>query len=81
MACRGKGCRICKETGWLEIGGLGMIHPNVFESVDYDSEKYTGFAFGFGLDRMAMLKYGLGDLRQLFEGNRDFLSQFPSYAR
>lgn len=75
--CRGKGCRICKETGWLEIGGLGMIHPNVFEKVGYDSERYSGFAFGFGIDRMAMLKYGLTDLRQLFEGNFEFLSQFP----
>lgn len=77
VSCRGKGCRICKETGWLEIGGLGMIHPNVFEKVGYDSEKYTGFAFGFGIDRMAMLKYGLTDLRQLFEGNHKFLNQFP----
>ena len=77
VACRGKGCRICKDSGWLEIGGLGMIHPNVFEAVGYDSEKYTGFAFGFGIDRMAMLKYGLSDLRLLFEGNHEFLSQFP----
>jgi phenylalanyl-tRNA synthetase alpha chain len=76
-ACAGKGCRICKETGWLEIGGCGMIHPNVFEAVEYDSETYTGFAFGFGIDRMAMLKYNLPDLRQLFEGDEAFLSQFP----
>lgn len=80
VGCRGKGCRICKTTGWLEIGGLGMIHPNVFEAVDYDSEKYTGFAFGFGIDRMAMLKYNLSDLRQLFEGNQQFLGQFPVYS-
>lgn len=80
VSCRGKGCRICKETGWLEIGGLGMVHPNVFESVEYDSEKYMGFAFGFGLDRMAMLKYKLGDLRQLFEGNQEFLGQFPLFS-
>ena len=80
VACRGKGCRICKDSGWLEIGGLGMIHPNVFEAVGYDSEKYTGFAFGFGIDRMAMLKYGLGDLRLLFEGNHEFLTQFPCDA-
>lgn len=80
VACRGKGCRICSMTGWLEIGGLGMIHPNVFEAVNYDSEKYTGFAFGFGIDRMAMLKYRLPDLRQLFEGNREFLSQFPAHT-
>lgn len=80
VACRGKGCRICSDTGWLEIGGLGMIHPNVFEAVDYDSETYTGFAFGFGIDRMAMLKYGLGDLRTLFEGDRRFQSQFHIHS-
>ena len=57
-----------------------MIHPNVFEAVDYDSEEYTGFAFGFGIDRMAMLKYSLPDLRQLFEGNYKFLGQFPLFA-
>lgn len=78
VLCRGKGCRLCKETGWLELGGCGMIHPNVFENVDYDSEAYTGFAFGFGLDRMAMLKYQLSDLRTLFEGNDRFLRQFPT---
>lgn len=77
VSCRGKGCRICSQTGWLEIGGMGMIHPNVFEAVDLDSEKYTGFAFGFGIDRIAMLRYGLQDLRQLFEGNQQFLGQFP----
>lgn len=66
------------KAGWLEIGGCGMIHPNVFECVGYDSERLTGFAFGFGLDRMAMLKYGLRDLRQLFSGDRDFLGQFPA---
>ena len=78
VSCEGKGCRICKQTGWLEIGGCGMIHPNVFESVEYDSEQWTGFAFGFGLDRMAMLKYNLPDLRQLFAGQQDFLNQFPT---
>lgn len=77
--CRGKGCRVCKQTGWLEIGGCGMIHPNVFEAVQYDSEEYSGFAFGFGIDRMAMLAYALPDLRQLFEGNSEFQSQFPIY--
>ncbi|SMF78794.1 phenylalanine--tRNA ligase subunit alpha [Pseudobacteriovorax antillogorgiicola] len=77
VSCRGKGCRICSQTGWLEIGGLGMIHPNVFEAVGVDSERYTGFAFGFGIDRIAMLRYGLQDLRQLFEGNQQFLGQFP----
>ena len=77
VVCSGKGCRTCKQTGWLEVGGLGMIHPNVFEAVGYDSEQYTGFAFGFGIDRLAMLKYGLPDLRQLFEGDQEFLGQFP----
>ncbi|MBQ48931.1 MAG: phenylalanine--tRNA ligase subunit alpha [Zetaproteobacteria bacterium] len=80
VKCRGKGCRICSKTGWLEIGGMGMIHPNVFEAVSYDSEKYTGFAFGFGIDRLAMLKYGVTDLRLMFEGNKQFLSQFPIHS-
>lgn len=75
--CSGKGCRICKNTGWIEIGGCGMIHPNVFEAVGYDSETYTGFAFGFGMDRIAMNKFALPDLRQLFAGEQDFLGQFP----
>lgn len=79
--CRGKGCRICKETGWLEVGGMGMIHPNVFEAVQIDSEIYKGFAFGFGIDRMAMLKYGLGDLRTLFEGTRSFSAEFPIHSQ
>ncbi len=77
VLCSGKGCRVCSDTGWLEIGGCGMIHPNVFENVEYDSESYTGFAFGFGIDRMAMLKYGLTDLRKMFEGHSSFLGQFP----
>ena len=65
------------KDSWLEVGGLGMIHPNVFEAVEYDSETYTGFAFGFGIDRLAMLKFGLTDLRQLFDGNYRLLNQFP----
>jgi len=77
VACRGAGCRLCKNTGWLEVGGCGMIHPSVFEQVGYDSETWTGFAFGFGIDRMAMLKHNLPDLRMLFEGNAAFLDQFP----
>lgn len=81
VACKGSGCRICSMTGWLEIGGLGMVHPNVFEATQIDSEKYTGFAFGFGIDRIAMLKYGLGDLRQLFEGNQPFLGQFALHPQ
>ena len=78
--CRGSGCRVCKESGWLEIGGCGMIHPNVFEAVNYDSETDTGMAFGFGLDRMAMLKYGINDLRQFFNGDYSFQQQFPLYS-
>jgi phenylalanyl-tRNA synthetase alpha chain len=78
--CRGAGCRVCKQTGWLEIGGCGMIHPNVFECVNYDSEDYTGFAFGFGIDRMAMLAYDVPDLRQFFEGDSEFHSQFPVHG-
>ena len=68
---------IMGPKGWMEIGGCGMIHPNVFEFVNYDSEVYTGYAFGFGLDRMAMLLYGLKDLRQLFEGDVHYHNQFP----
>lgn len=80
VLCQGAGCRVCKETGWLEIGGCGMIHPNVLENVGYDSERYTGFAFGFGIDRMAMLKFAVQDLRQLFEGQKEFLGQFSLFA-
>lgn len=80
VLCKGKGCRVCKQTGWLEVGGAGMIHPNVFEAVGYDSQIYSGFAFGFGIDRMAMLKYGLADLRQLFQGDHAFLGQFPAHG-
>ena len=69
------------KKGWLEIGGAGMIHPNVFEAVNYDSEAYTGYAFGFGLDRMAMLLYELSDLRLLFEGSHSYHSQFPIIAK
>lgn len=69
-------CRVCKETGWVEILGCGMIDPAVFEKVDYDSEKYSGFAFGLGVERVAMLKYGIGDLRMFFENDLRFLRQF-----
>ena len=75
--CKGKGCRVCSKTGWLEFLWCGIVDPNVFEAVELDSERYTGFAFGFGIDRIAMLRYGLKDLRQLFEGNQQFLGQFP----
>lgn len=74
--CSGKGCRICKNTGWLEIMGCGMVHPNVFKSCNVDPEKYTGFAFGMGVERLAMLRYGVNDLRLFFDNDIDFLRQF-----
>ncbi len=74
--CGGKGCRVCKNTGWLEISGAGMVHPNVFEAVGYDPEKYTGYAFGMGIDRIAMLKYDISDIRMFFENDLRFLNQF-----
>jgi phenylalanyl-tRNA synthetase alpha chain len=74
--CRGKGCRVCKNTGWVEISGAGMVDPNVFKAVGYDSEKYTGYAFGMGVDRIAMLKYGINDIRLFFENDLRFLEQF-----
>ena len=76
VLCRGTGCRTCSQTGWLEAGGCGMIHPKVFEAVQYDPEEWTGFAFGLGIDRMAMLKYGVDDLRTFFENDIRFLHQF-----
>jgi phenylalanyl-tRNA synthetase alpha chain len=74
--CSGKGCRVCKGSGWLEILGAGMIDPNVLNAVAYDSEKWTGFAFGMGIERVAMLKYGIDDIRLLYENDIKFLSQF-----
>jgi phenylalanyl-tRNA synthetase alpha chain len=74
--CHGGGCRICKNTGWLEVLGCGMVHPNVFRFVGIDSERYTGWAFGAGLDRLTMLRYGVTDLRSLFENDLRFLKQF-----
>ena len=76
VMCKGKGCRICKNTGWLEILGAGMVDPEVFRHVSYDSEEYTGFAFGMGIERIAMLRYGISDMRLLFENDLRFLSQF-----
>ncbi len=76
VICGGKGCRVCGKTGWLEILGCGMIDPAVFESVNYDADKFSGFAFGMGLERMAMLKYGVNDLRLFFENDLRFLKQF-----
>jgi phenylalanyl-tRNA synthetase alpha chain len=74
--CGGKGCRTCKQTGWIEIGGSGMVDPEVFRHVGYDSEKYTGFAFGWGIDRMAMLRYGVDNITHFFDGDVRFARQF-----
>ena len=74
--CKGKGCRSCKNTGWLEIMGCGMVNPKVLENVGYDSDKYTGFAFGMGIERIAMLRHGIDDLRAFFENDMRFLRQF-----
>ncbi len=86
MICRGyegtedalkrmRECRVCKASGFLEVLGCGMVHPVVFENVGYDPEKYTGFAFGLGIDRIAMLRYGISDIRWLYENDVRFLSQ------
>lgn len=76
VMCAGKGCRVCSHTGWLEVLGCGMVHPEVFRHVGIDSEKYTGFAFGMGVERLAMLRYGVNDLRLFFENDLRFLRQF-----
>jgi phenylalanyl-tRNA synthetase alpha chain len=74
--CEGKGCRTCKYTGWLEIAGCGMVHPNVLKASNIDPERYTGYAWGMGIDRLAMLRYGVSDLRLFFENDLRFLEQF-----
>jgi phenylalanyl-tRNA synthetase alpha chain len=74
--CKGSGCRICKNSGWLEILGCGMVHPEVFRYANYDSEKYTGYAFGFGVDRIAMLKHALDSISYLYENDLRFVEQF-----
>jgi phenylalanyl-tRNA synthetase alpha chain len=74
--CDGAGCRVCKHTGWLEIAGCGMVHPNVFKSVGIDPERWTGYAFGMGIERLAMLRDGVNDLRLFFESDLRFLRQF-----
>lgn len=74
--CKGNGCRVCKNTGWLEIFGAGMIHPNVLKAGNIDPQEYQGFAFGFGLTRLVMLKYGIEDIRHLESGDLKFLQQF-----
>ncbi|MBI2895151.1 MAG: phenylalanine--tRNA ligase subunit alpha [Deltaproteobacteria bacterium] len=78
LICSGRkvGCRVCKGTGWLEVGGCGMVHPVVFENVGYDPERFSGFAFGMGVDRIAMLRFGIGDIRLLYENDVRFLRQF-----
>lgn len=76
VLCSGQGCRLCKQTGWLEILGCGMVHPNVLKMGGIDPEIYTGFAFGAGIDRLAMLRYGIDDLRKIFENDIRFLEQF-----
>lgn len=76
VICRGKGCRVCKQTGWLEVLGSGMVHPAVFENVHYDTSRYTGFAFGMGVERIAMLKYSIDDIRKYFDNDIRFLNQF-----
>lgn len=74
--CQGDGCRVCKRTGWIEVLGAGMVHPHLFEKVGYDPRRYTGFAWGMGIDRLAMLKYQIHDMRLLFENDLRFLEQF-----
>jgi len=76
VMCAGEGCRVCSHTGWLEVLGCGMVHPNVFEHVRVDNEQYTGLAFGMGVERLTMLKYGVNDLRLFFENDLRFLRQF-----
>jgi len=76
-SCDGAGCSMCKKTGWIEILGCGMVHPAVFEAVGYDSERYTGFAWGIGLERVAILRYQVDDIRLFFENDLRFLEQFP----
>ncbi len=76
VMCDGKGCRVCGHTGWLEVMGCGMIHPEVFKSVEINSDEFTGFAFGMGVERLAMLRYGINDLRMFFENDLKFLEQF-----
>jgi len=76
VMCRGSGCRVCGQSGWLEILGSGMVDPEVFKSVGYDPEAVTGFAFGLGVERIAMLKYGISDIRMFFENDMRFLKQF-----
>jgi phenylalanyl-tRNA synthetase alpha chain len=76
--CEGSGCRTCAQTGWLELGGCGMVHPNVLVNVGLDPEEWSGFAFGFGLDRLALMRHGVDDIREMYTGDVRFLEQFPA---
>ncbi len=76
IICKGRGCKVCKKSGWVEVLGAGMINPKVFEKVGYDPDLYTGFAFGMGIERITMLKYGIDDIRLFFENDKRFLEQF-----
>ena len=76
VICTGQGCRVCGHTGWLEVLGCGMVHPRVLEFSNIDPEKYSGFAFGMGVERLAMLRYGVNDLRLFFDNDLRFLQQF-----
>ena len=76
VLCDGRGCRVCKHSGWLEVAGCGMVHPNVFKACGIDAERYTGFAFGFGIERLALLCYGVNDLRLFYDNDLRFLAQF-----
>jgi phenylalanyl-tRNA synthetase alpha chain len=80
VLCAGRGCRVCKQTGWLEIAGCGMVHPRVFEACGIDAERYTGYAFGAGIERLAMLRYGVNDLRLFFDNDLKFLAPFAGGA-
>jgi phenylalanyl-tRNA synthetase alpha chain len=75
QGCSGRGCGLCKQTGWIEILGCGMVHPAVFEAVGYDADRYTGFAFGVGIERLALRLYGVDDIRMFYENDLRFLEQ------
>ena len=77
QGCNGKGCGLCKQTGWIEVLGCGMVHPAVFEAVGYDADRYTGFAFGVGIERLALRLYGIDDIRMFYENDARFLTQVP----
>ncbi|HXW85623.1 MAG TPA: phenylalanine--tRNA ligase subunit alpha, partial [Candidatus Binataceae bacterium] len=80
LLCRGAGCAVCKYSGWTEVLGAGMIHPNVMRAVKYDPDEFAGFAFGMGVERTALMKLGIDDMRLFFENDVRFLAQFPSLA-